>query len=233
MHRFLIAVLAGCVAAPAIAAPIERRYTITDFDRIQVDGPYQVTVATGTASSARASGSREAIDRVQVDVQGSMLRVRPNPSAWGGDFSKRNDPLVIHVTTRSLHTARVNGSGSLAIDRIKGLKFDSGVSGSGQISVAAAEADVLRLTLVGSGTIRLGGRAKTVRAEFHGSGNLEAEGLTASDAQIVSDTAGTMKLGVSRSASITASSSGEVEVTGTTACTVKQIGSGRVSCQRR
>jgi hypothetical protein len=231
MHRILVAAFSVVAISPASAA--ERRYSVTDFDRIQIDGPYQVTVATGVASSARSSGSRQAIDRVTIEVQGSTLRVRPNPSAWGGYPGEVDAPLSIRLTTRTLRAARVNGSGSLAIDEVKGLKFDTGVSGSGQLSIAAAEADSLSLNLVGSGTIKVGGKVKTVRAELHGSGNLEGEGLTASDAQIFADTAGTIKLGVLRSAAITASGSGEVEVIGTTACTVKQLGTGRAHCRPR
>jgi hypothetical protein len=232
MRPIIFAAVAACAVTPAVAA--ERRYSVTDFDRIQVDGPYQVTVATGSASSARASGSREAIDRVQIDVQGSTLRVRPNPSAWGGDPRKAADASVaIHLTTRTLRSARVNGSGSLAIDKVKGLKFDTGISGSGQLSVELAEADVLLLSLLGSGSIKVGGKARTVRAELHGSGSLDGESLTANDAQIFADTAGAIKLGVSRSAAITATSSGEVEVIGTTDCTVKQTGAGSIHCRRR
>jgi hypothetical protein len=230
MRRILVAALVTLAASPAGAE--ERRYSLTDFDRIQVDGPYRVTVATGAASSAVATGSRQAIDRVHVDVQGSTLRVRPNPSAWGGNPDEADIPVSVHLTTRSLQSARVNGSGDLTIDKVKGLRFDTGVSGSGRLTVQSAQADSLLLTLLGSGTIQVGGKAKSVRAKIHGSGNLEAEKLTANDADIVADTAGTIKLGVLRSASITANSSGEVEVIGTTACTVKHIGTGRAYCHR-
>ena len=45
MNRIMLAALAITVAAPAQAA--ERRYTVTDFDRVRVDGPFVVTLATG------------------------------------------------------------------------------------------------------------------------------------------------------------------------------------------
>src|SRR5690349_20556352 len=77
-----LALLAFAAAAPAAAA--ERHYSITDFDRVQVDGPYRVTLATGRSSAARAEGSTEALDHVSIDVQGGILRIRRNRSAWGG-----------------------------------------------------------------------------------------------------------------------------------------------------
>ena len=86
-----LALLALAAAAPAGAA--ERLYSVTDFDRVQVDGPYQVTLTTGRASGARAEGSAEALERVSIEVQGSTLRVRANRSAWGGYPGERAGPV--------------------------------------------------------------------------------------------------------------------------------------------
>ncbi|HJQ18642.1 MAG TPA: head GIN domain-containing protein [Allosphingosinicella sp.] len=224
-----MAVLALWISFPASAA--ERRYTVTDFDRVRIEGAYQVSLATGRASSARASGSQEALDRLQIDVEGMTLRIRPNQSAWGG-YPGRQDtgPLRITLTTQSLRAATVQGAGTLNVDRAGGLRLDIALAGSGAIAIPKIEADALAVALLGSGTIQLGGTTKTVRAQISGSGNLLAEGLTASDAQVLGDTAGTIRLTVSRSAKVTASASGDVDVLGSPACTVKVTGTGRVRC---
>ena len=113
-----LALLALAAAAPAAAA--ERTYSVTDFDRIQVDGPYRVTVTVGSGSSARAEGSAEALDHLSVDVQGGILRVRRNRSAWGGYPGEGAGSVAIALTTRDLRNAAVVGSGSLDIDRAQG-----------------------------------------------------------------------------------------------------------------
>ena len=229
MNRIVLAVLALWISFPASAA--ERRYTVTDFDRVRIEGAYQVSLATGRASSARASGSQEALDRLQIDVEGMTLRIRPNQSAWGG-YPGRQDtgPLRITLTTQSLRAATVQGAGTLNVDRAGGLRLDIALAGSGAIAIPKIETDALAVALLGSGTIQLGGTTKTVRAQISGSGNLLAEGLTASDAQVLGDTAGTIRLTVSRSAKVTASASGDVDVLGSPACTVKVTGTGRVRC---
>jgi hypothetical protein len=78
----LLVALAALAAAPAAAA--ERTYSVTDFDRIQVEGPFEVVLATGLSSKVRASGSTEALDRLSIGVEGGTLRIRVNRSAWGG-----------------------------------------------------------------------------------------------------------------------------------------------------
>ena len=68
---FFFVVLA--VAAPAPAAT--RNFGVTGFDRIRVDGPYKVRLATGIAPFAKASGSMAALDRVAIEVQGRTLKI--------------------------------------------------------------------------------------------------------------------------------------------------------------
>lgn len=228
MIRTLPLAFLAFAAVPAGAA--ERTYSVTDFDRVQVDGPYRVTLTTGRGSAARAEGSAEALDHVSVDVQGGTLRVRRNRSAWGGYPGQGAGPVTIALTTRDLRNAAVVGSGSLDIDRARGLRVDLSVSGSGRLTVSSVEADNLIVGLLGGGRITLAGRAKQLKATVQGSGDLAAAGLSADDAQIASDTAGNVAVAVTRTARVTATGPGDVEIIGSPSCTVQAKGSGQVYC---
>ncbi|HEX8467569.1 MAG TPA: DUF2807 domain-containing protein [Allosphingosinicella sp.] len=223
-----LALLAFAAAFPAGAA--ERNYSITDFDRVQVDGPYRVILTTGRSSGARAEGSTAALDHVSVDVQGRTLRVRRNRSALGSYPAADPGPVTIALTTRDLRNAAVVGSGSLDIDRAEGLRVDLSVSGSGRLTVSSVEADNLIVGLLGSGRITLAGRTKQLKATVQGSGDLAAAGLSADEAQVTSDTAGNVVVAVGRAAKVTANGAGDVEIVGSPSCTVSSKGSGRVTC---
>src|SRR5688500_1669852 len=185
MKSGMLAFLA-LLAAASPAAAAERRFMVTDFDRVQVEGPFEVALTTGRPSSATASGTPQALDRVSVDVQGRTLRIRPNRSAWGGYPGKvAGGPIRIAASTRELVAGAVAGPGSLAIDRAKGLRIELNVTGSGRIGLAAVEADQLVLGLTGSGRISLAGKAKTLRASLRGTGDLDAAGFRTDDADIV------------------------------------------------
>ena len=220
----------AAAAAPAVAA--ERRYSVTDFDRVQVDGPYQVTLATGLASSARAEGSAEALERLSIEVQGRTLRIRRNSSAWGGYPGDRSGPVRIALTTRDLRAASVVGSGGLEVDRVKGLRVDLSLSGSGRLSVAAVDADNLVVGLLGSGRIALAGRAKQLKATIRGTGDLAAAGLKAEDAQVTADTAGSVALSAARTVRLRVGGSGDVEIAGNATCTIEGQAAGRILCGR-
>ncbi len=224
----MLAVLAAAYATSANAA--ERRHVVTDFDRVQVDGPFRVTLATGRPSSATVSGSSAAVERVSIEVQGRTLRVRANRSAWGGYPGDGAGPVQIALSTHEIRGASVSGSGSLSIDKARAMRFDLAVSGSGRIGLGQIEADTLVLGLLGSGAIEIGGRAKELRATVQGNGDLRAEKLSVEDARIVADTAGAIKVTVRRSAEITATGPGDTHILGEAACTVKALGSGGVLC---
>ena len=228
MLRTLLAAALFAFASPALA--VDRSYPVTDFDRVQIDGPYQVMLSTGGPSSAKASGDREAIERVDVDVQGSTLRIRANPSAWGGYPGAKTGSVTFTLTTRSLRAATVNGAGMLSVNKTRGLQLDVSVVGSGRATIAGIDADSLRATLLGSGSLQLAGKAGMLRTELHGSGSLDAVALSAADVTVFADTAGQVRLTATRSANVTSNGLGDVEVAGSAACTVKQLGSGRVRC---
>ena len=224
-----LALVAG--ASPALAA--QRDYSITDFDRVEVNGPYQVSLTVGRSSTARASGTIEALDRIELEVQGTTLRIHPNHSAWGGYPGRpEGGPITITLTTQQLRSAIVNGAGQLSIDKARGLRLDLSVTGSGELQAGTIDADTLSLALLGSGRMKLAGKAKAVRGEFHGSGSLEADALTTSDAQIVGDTAGSVRLAATRTATVISTASGDVTILGSPACTVKLSGNGSVHCGR-
>lgn len=232
MKRIMLAALAAAaLAGPATAA--ERRYSVTSFDRIEVDGPFQVTLLTGRPNSATATGSQQALDGVSLEVQSRILRIRPDrSSSWANRAGEEGGPVAIAVTTHELKSAAVAGSGSIAIDKAKAMKFDLSLAGSGRISLGNIDADVLHLGLVGSGKITIGGKAKTLKALLQGGGDLDAEKLKVEDAEINADTAGAVSVAVRRAAKVTSTGAGDTRIIGSPACTVEARGAGQVLCSK-
>ena len=215
-------------AAPAPAA--ERRYSVTGFERVQVEGPFAVTLQVGKSPSAIATGSPAALERLSLTVEGRTLRIRPNRSAWGAPPSPGEGGITITLSTHELSAAIVQGSGSLEIDRAKGLRFDLSLSGSGRIAVAQAQVDRLNLQLLGAGGVSIGGTAKQLRATVTGQGSLDGAKLVAEDADLTADTSGTISFAARRAAKVAASGAGDVIISGTPACTLSGYGTGRVRC---
>src|SRR5689334_24346804 len=128
MRTFLLAAGIAVLAVPANAAT--RNFGINSFEKVRVDGPFKVTLTTGVAPYAKAIGSAAAIDRVAIDVRGNIIVVHNNVSAWGASGSKDDGPVEIQIGTHDLSSPWLNGSGSLSINKVKGLSFDLSIQGS-------------------------------------------------------------------------------------------------------
>lgn len=223
----LLAALFG-LAAPAAAA--ERHYSVTDFDRVVVEGPYIVRLSVGRSSSATASGSQAALDRVIIDVSGQTLRIRRNRNVWGGNPGAQEGPLTVDLVTRNLRSARLIGPASLDVDRAAGLRVDLIVEGSGRLRAANVAADNLSLGLAGSGRLELAGSAGSLTADIQGTGDVEASHLRAENATITSTTTGTVALEVARAATVNAYGLGTIVISGRADCTLHGPNADLVRC---
>jgi hypothetical protein len=225
--RILLPVILLAAAAPAAAA--ERSFSVTDFNRIRVEGPYRVTLETNRAPFARASGSAAALDKLSLQVQGRTLIIRQNPTGWGGFPGQDSGPVEIRIGGHELAGASVSGSGSLSIDRVRGLKFSLSVNGAGSADIAAADVDQLGLVLQGTGTAKVGGKALKLNAIVYGASLLDTSALNAKEAVIGASGPASVTVSASETAKVTAKGVATVALHGRPACTNRLEGTATVS----
>ena len=223
-----LVVLSLALASPATAA--ERGLSITDFDRLRVDGSFTVVVTTGRGTSARIVGTPAAIDASSVEVQGRTLTIRRNRNAWGSSSGQDNIAPVVRVTAPLLTNVWVSGPAKVSVDRMKGLRVAVSLEGAGEITIAALTADRLDVATVGSGTMTLAGTVANLTLVARGAGTIDAAKLAVADAKVTSESAGAVMLAAKRSANVIMTGTGSVIVIGKPACTVRNVGSGTVTC---
>jgi hypothetical protein len=227
MRTFLLALSASLtIAAPAGAAT--RNFGITSFTKVRVEGPYKVSLATGVAPFAKAVGFPAGIDRVAVEMRGDTLVIKPNPS-WGGYPGADPGPVELSIGTHDLTSATLFGSGSLSINRVKGLSFALTVQGSGSGEIGQVAADQLSVTIEGSGNAKIAGDAKKLTALVRGVSSLDAKDLSTPNAAISADGTATVDADVSDTARIDGWGTATIRLTGQPSCTVKLNGSVSVS----
>lgn len=224
--RWLSALLLLSLTAAAPQAS-ERRVMLSGFDRIRVDGPFEVHVSTGSAKAV-ISGDRRAIDRIDVHQEGRTLIVSPGLNGWGGWPGDKAAPARIEVSVPSLRGASVVGSGRLAIDRIEGADAQLMLTGAGTLAVRAVDVDRLSATLTGTGTMAVQGRANKARFSANGAGGFDAGGLVADDLTVRAESAGISRFAARYTAYVTNLGLGEVTVSGNPACNTQ--GPGPIRC---
>ena len=227
MRTFLLAAGIAVLAAPASAAT--RNFGITGFEKVRVDGPFKVKLTTGVAPFATATGSPQALDRVAIEVRGNTLVVHSNLDSWGGYPGKDSGPVEIRLGTHDLSAAWLNGSGAIAIDRVRGLSFDLSVQGSGAGQIGQVSVDQLNVSVVGTASAKLAGQAAKMTAVIRGVSSLNAAALTTKDATLGADGAATIAANVDNSVTIDATGPATVNIAGGPSCTLRVSGSASVS----
>lgn len=240
MHK---AILAGMIAAAAASSgcakdrqesagpTTTRNYPVGAFDRIEVAGPYDVTVATGGAPSVRASGGERAIERLVVEVRGSTLRIHPRKRSGLHFGWSKSQPVKLTVTVSRLAAAEIAGSGDITVDKVAGDSFEAGVAGSGNVRLGQVNVKRLKAGIAGSGEISAGrGRALAADYEIAGSGDIDGAGVVAETAAVSIAGSGNVAAHATGTASVEIAGSGDVRVTGGAKCSVSKAGSGNVQC---
>lgn len=227
MRILLLAATLCATVTPAAAAT--RNFGITSFVKVRVDGPFKVKLTTGVAPFARATGSPTALDRVAIDVEGNTLVVHNSLDSWGGYPGQDPGPVEISLGTHDLSAAWLNGSGTLAIDQVKGLSFDLSVQGSGAGEIGQASVDQMNVSVAGTASAKLGGQAAKITAVIRGISSLDAAALSSKDATLGADGAATIAASVSNSATVDANGPATVRLSGGPSCILRVSGSASVS----
>ena len=228
------AALVGCHAQgdEGGGATASKNYSVGNFSAIEVAGPYDVEVRTGSNPSVSGRGGEKLLERTVVEVQGDKLVIHPEDDHsffhWG--WGHRGKVQFV-VTVPQLSGATIAGSGGIKVDKITGNAFEGEIAGSGGLDLASVEVQSLKLSIGGSGGVKAGtGHAKTAEYEIAGSGGIDAAGIAAEQAKVSIAGSGSVKATATATADVDVMGSGDVNVTGGAKCNISKAGSGDVHC---
>jgi hypothetical protein len=181
--------------------------TIGAFDRIDLHGSTDVVVTRGNSGTLTVSGGRNRVRDVITRVQSGTLVVdQRDPDAtlhlWG-------DGATVTVSTPSLVSARVEGSGDL--------------------SAAGLAGGPLRIRADGSGDVDAHGRLDALDAAADGSGDLRLADVVARSATVSLSGSGDADVHAVHNLAVVVSGSGDVSYGGNPLVSREVSGSGDVS----
>ncbi len=228
----VVAALGACVgeAEGQEGTAGQRSYQVGGFTAMEVAGPYDVEVRTGSAPSVQASGPESMLERLVVEVKGDRLLIHPRKQ--NGWFQRGSNGTVrLMVTVPQLLGAEIAGSGNVRVDAVKGPRFVGQIGGSGNLTLGQVDVADLELGIAGSGeVVARGGRARKAKYAIAGSGDIDAAGIASETAAVSIAGSGNVAAQASGTSAVEIAGSGDVEMTGGGKCTVSRAGSGEVRC---
>jgi hypothetical protein len=222
----------GQTHAEDSGATVSRNYQVGAFQKIEVAGPYDVAVRTGSKVSVSANGSEKLLERTIVEVQGDRLVIRPERrKGWFQMGWSHRGNANFTVTVPELTAAAIAGSGDIHINQVKGEQFAGTIAGSGELDIDSVDVQALKLSISGSGSAKAAaGQAQSADYSIAGSGDIDARAVQAQQAKVSIAGSGGVKAHASDTAKVSIMGSGDVDMTGGAKCSVSKAGSGNVNC---
>jgi len=217
---------------PASAGPITTQsYDLTGFAGVEVAGPDDVTIRQGDAFSITARGRKEAIDRLEIKLDGTQLKIGRKREGFSFSSSDEDD-VDIAITLPKLNAVRLTGSGTIDADNVDGDAVEAVVTGSGDLKVAKLTGKSAEITVSGSGDIEIGGGTiGSGELSITGSGDIDADGLVATTLEVSVTGSGNVDAQATGKADIRILGSGDVTLGGGASCSTRQMGSGTATCK--
>jgi hypothetical protein len=227
MIRLLLAAVFLLFAGPAWAA--ERAVGIGTFDRIRIDGAFDVRITTGKSPRATLSGDSRALEFVDLRVDGTTLTLRRRSDDVATSRTAAS-PVVVTLSAQTLQSAAMLGGGRLTIAGMRTTRADLSIAGTGTIAVQGMDAQQANASVVGGGTITLTGRALQARLSTNGPGAIDASRLVSDILVVRLDGPGETLAQARYVATVSTTGLGRVVVTGNAKCTVRAPAGGAVVC---
>lgn len=228
-----LAALAACGVGSSQAGdagPAEtRNFAVGTFSAVSLEGSDDVRVVRGSVIAVVANGPKAVLDRMDIRVEGTVLKIGRKRASWSMGYDKG---AVVTVTMPNIAAAAISGSGDINVDRVAGATFDGSIAGSGNLTLALLQVQRAKLSIAGSGGLQAVGATVDATLSSRGSGDIDAAGLVAKRATISAQGSGGIRAAASESAAISMAGSGDVSVTGTDRCTISNTGSGKATCSR-
>jgi hypothetical protein len=232
MSRFIRLAAAIALIGATAAEAAERNFPAGGgFDRVSNSTPFDVYVHTGKAPSVRATGTDEAINRLQIENRGGELHIGTKPGSWfSGWHWNRGERARIDVTVPMVSEVSLAGPGNLNVDTVRTRDFGAHLSGPGNINIGSVDASGVTLRVSGPGDIVVAGRAARAEMNVSGPGNIHAAKLNLAEANLTVSGPGDIDATVTRNAEVRVSGPGDVRIAGGARCSVHKSGPGDVHC---
>ncbi len=211
--------------------PYENRNIPVDrFDRLKVSGPFKVGVLIGTEPPhILLVGPPALLGDIIARVEGDTLVIRFREGAtWSWN---PGSGVNIVVFASRLNAVRLEGAATIEVNGVRGDMLSAATDGSGTIVVRQLNVEHVELETSGAGGITVEGSARDAVYVVSGSGSIDAKRLRVERATIAIGSSGSAYADVSRTANVSVTGAGRLNLVGGAACMEQPIHSPQVDCR--
>ena len=205
-----------------------RKVATARFDRLKVSGPFKVAVIiSAEPTHVELVGPPALLADTIATVEGDTLIIRFREGAtWSWNPGSGVNAVVF---ASSLMAVRLEGAAEVEVDGVRGDMFSASTDGAGIIGLRQLDVEHVQLATSGSGGIT--GSARDAAYVVGGSGSIDAKRLRVQRATIAIGSSGSAYADVSKTANISVTGSGRVDLVGGANCIEQPSNSPQVQCR--
>jgi phage shock protein PspC (stress-responsive transcriptional regulator) len=208
------------------------RSDLRDFQRMEVNGPFVVTVEGGSEYGVNVQADNDQRDDIEVEVEGERLRIRYRNDEFPDGFGDRNRIRISVTMPTPLRALDLSGAANATVRGFSDFDdMDVQLTGA---STATVELAVNRIEadLAGASRLILNGRTNRLQAEVSGASQLDAFDLAAEEAVVNASGAGEANVQANRTLEADASSAGRIRYRGDANARVSSSTAGSVQREK-
>jgi hypothetical protein len=238
MGRSAIAVIGAALLAGGASAqagkPIERKLLVASFENIVVIGDISVSVQTGKAPSAIASGDKRVLESLKLERVGTTLRVRLQDVVNNDRGVPITSPLRLKLTTQAIRDITLSGNGTLTVSEVKQQNLARMlIAGNGSVSIGRLVADQFTANINGNGKIDLGGgTVRDARVTIDGAGGFEGAKVQTRKLRLEHIGNAVSTATVAEGTDIYNRGTGNITIGGKGTCFIKEAGGAAINCAK-
>lgn len=225
------AMTGALITTAPTASAVERNYSIFGFNDIRIGNGVNVVITTGKGLRAHAEGgSHEQLDRLSFQQDGKQLVISLNPIDDPDDQREVIGPVTVYLSTFAVDMIAHLGSGTVTLDRLSGRAPEVRLSGFGDLTIGAVNADNLLVSMAGGGRLTMAGKTRDMRLEAQGPTTFDGSKLSTDKLSLSHRGAASSQLTVNREVNITNFGPGKIMIDGRPNCSVQSDGSAEIFC---
>jgi hypothetical protein len=180
IQRIATALLVGACAIPAWAEQVvgsgkavtENR-AASGFQGLAISIPGKVELTQGSSESLTITADDNVAPLIESVVEGGVLRLRYRKSGSGYLNVKTTTPIRVVLNARSVESISIAGSSDVDARQLAGSALKVSIAGSGDVRLAG-KGDALNVSISGSGSVKAKGYdAQRTTISIAGSGDAE------------------------------------------------------------
>jgi hypothetical protein len=225
----LAALLAGCqmnVTRGSGNVSSETR-EVSGFNRVQLAWVGDLDIATGAGEGLTIEAEDNILPFITSEVRDGTLIIGLDAPAGDGTILPTR-PVRYQLGVDTLEGIAISGAGNVSAPALEAEQFDLQLSGAGNIEMGPLTAQRLAVDSGGAGNLSVTGQVEEQTVTLSGLGNYQAGDLESATARLTLSGAGNATVWVTDSLDVNLSGAGNVEYYGEPQVTESIGGLGRV-----